>query len=350
MKTEIRNGKQYRLPNSLTPFQEKLYILLIDWKWKHISKEPGYKKHDGKLIPYDAILPKEVRSDFPLIYPPILEDLKKQKEKFDFKFHTFFDHMASSQAANVNLFLPILLHPKVDEILGFFKPDFKRLAKEKLYHGFRIEYWDGNSTKDKGLLGDHNGSTGTDADIAIAYENHDGESCLWLIEHKLTEKEFTTCGGARSEKRTNDHSCERSFEEILQNKSTCYYHSTCGYKYWDITEKHQDVFPNANTSATCPFRKGMNQLWRNQLLALAIEDSGKYKHVCFSVVHHPDNDQLNDTLADYKALLGDNQDKFSVFTSKDLIACVNQFEDEVLKAWLDWYCGLYRIIFTKKNR
>jgi len=30
-----------RLPGSLNPFQQKLYIHLINWKWRHITREPG---------------------------------------------------------------------------------------------------------------------------------------------------------------------------------------------------------------------------------------------------------------------------------------------------------------------
>lgn len=49
---------------------------------------------------------------------------------------------------------------------------------------------------------DHNPVSGTDADIAVAYRDYDDDLCLWLIEHKLTEKEFTSCGGFRSRGKT----------------------------------------------------------------------------------------------------------------------------------------------------
>ncbi|MEZ4939198.1 MAG: hypothetical protein R2799_16555 [Crocinitomicaceae bacterium] len=319
-----------------------MYVHLINWKWKHITEKPGINHYKGKAIEYDAILPEEVRKDSPLIYPPILKDLKEHKKQFDFKFHAHFNHMASSQAANVNLFLPILLSPKVNEILRKQKPDFKRLATDKLYKGFRIEFWDGNSSQEKGLLGDHNSSTGTDSDMAIAYYNHEEELCLWLIEHKLTEAEFTTCGGAKSKGRKTHHSCDMSFKDILKNKDTCYYHSANHYQYWNLTEKHQKFFANANEGHVCLFKKGMNQLWRNQLLALELEDSGEYKDVFFSVVHHPDNDDLDESLKEYKELIADNR-KFSVFTSKELVESSQKNGDRVLYEWVDWYKNLYNI-------
>jgi hypothetical protein len=50
--------------------------------------------------------------------------------------------MASSQAANINLFLPVLLHPAADANLASLKPDFAALARSELDHGYRIEFWD----------------------------------------------------------------------------------------------------------------------------------------------------------------------------------------------------------------
>jgi hypothetical protein len=48
------------------------------------------------------------------------------------------------------------------------------------------------------VLNDHTNVSGTDADIAIAYYDNLGNLNLWMIEHKLTEVEFTTCGGFKS--------------------------------------------------------------------------------------------------------------------------------------------------------
>ena len=162
----------YNLPGSLNDFQESMYVHLINWKWKNITKEKGIYNSKGSALEYDAILPKSVHKNFPLVYPTILQDLKDHRKKYYFKFHQHFNHMASSQAANVNLFLPLLLSPHANEILRQLKPDFKELAINELYKGFRIEYWDGNSNDERGLLKDHSSLSGTDSDIAIAYYNH----------------------------------------------------------------------------------------------------------------------------------------------------------------------------------
>lgn len=343
MKVFTIDGKDYRLPGSLNAFQQEMYVHLINWKWNHITKEPGHYQYKGESIPYDAILPKAMVNDLCVVFQPLRNELQQHKKKFPFRQHIHFNHMASSQAANVNLFLPVLLHSNVDEILGAIKPDFKRLTKDRLYKGFCIEFWD-TWNDPLGNLGDKTAWSGTDSDIAVAYENYHGENCLWLIEHKLTEAEFTTCGGFKSKNRQGKHDCTKSFAEILKDKNSCYYHDVRKFHYWDITAVNQGFFTTGDQHNTCPFKGGMNQLWRNQLLCLSIEQDPRqlYKHVFFSVVKHSGNTSLDNTIAAYKNLIGNNA-KFSVFTSADVIAAAEQSADEKLRQWITMYKEVYRL-------
>jgi len=336
MRVLTQDGKTYRLPSLLNPFQEQMYIHLIDWKRKHVGESSG----TSRGIPYDAILPDEAAEHWPLIYPAIREALQEHMRLFPFRIHKYFNHMASSQAANINLFLPILHHLRAAAILARLKPDLQHLAIEHLDHGYRIEFWD----EPYGCLGDKNTVSGTDADMGIAYYNHDGELCLWLIEHKLTEAEFTTCGGFRSRGRQPWHDCGKTFVELIKDPSPCYYHDVRKFNYWQITAANQDFFPNHAVYFDCPFRSGMNQLWRNQLLALAIEQEERqpYRQVTFSVVRHPQNNFLDKTIEDYQALIGNNS-KFTIFTSAQFIAAAEAQADDDLQAWITWYKELYDV-------
>ena len=89
---------------------------------------------------------------------------------------------------------------------------------------------------------------------------------------------------------------------------------------------------------------GLNQLWRNQLLGLSIEQDERqpYKHVTFSVVKHPRNTYLDQSLADYKHLIANNP-KFSVFTSKDVLDAAAGPSDPELDKWIAWYRDLYAL-------
>lgn len=334
MKTHQTAGNTYRLPNSMNDFQQALYIHLIDWKWAHITREPGRDRGGW----YDAILPEEYVERMPMHYPPVRAALQSHRALFPFRIHKYFNHMASSQAAILNLFLPILLHPEAAAILSAVRSDLARIATGQLDQGFRIEFWD----EPYGNLNDKSPVAGTDADIAIAYYNHQNELCLWLIEHKLTENEFTTCGGFRSPGRQARHACNHSFAEILADPSICYYHDVSHHRYWEITARNLDFFPNPVAFQGCPFWGGLNQLWRNQLLALSIaqDERQPYQHVSFSVVHHPRNMALNPSLNAYQKLTAGNPN-FSVFTSADLLKAAKSVQDPDLDAWIAWYRDLY---------
>lgn len=108
MKIYEIDGKEYRLPNNLNDFQLEMYTHLINWKWDHLTKEAGYDKN----IAYDAVLPDAFKEHNDLLYNPIKDRFLDHQKKFLFKSHKFIDHMASSQAACANLFLPILKDPK----------------------------------------------------------------------------------------------------------------------------------------------------------------------------------------------------------------------------------------------
>ena len=337
MKKIIQNGQTYRLPGTLNRFQERLYLHLIDWKRKHLTEAAGTFRNQV----YDAMLPASLAKQWVLLYPGIREMLAEHRRRFQFRIHKFFNHMASSQVANINLFLPLLQHAQASAILARLKPDLARLATEQLDHGYRIEFWD----EPFGVLGDKDKFSGTDADLAIAYYNHSGELCLWLIEHKLSEPEFTICGGYKSKNRKGNprYDCGKPFDELVANPSACYYHAAKGFNYWKLTAAHREFFPNHAAHPGCPFRGGMNQLWRNQLLALAIEQDERqpYRQVTFSVVRHPENRALDKTLAEYQQLIA-RHPKFTSFTSADVLAAAAGIDDE-LQRWISWYRGLYNL-------
>jgi hypothetical protein len=99
---------------------------------------------------------------------------------------------------------------------------------------------------------------------------------------------------------------------------------------------------NIDKDNFCPFKGGMNQLWRNQLLGLALENAGIYAHVYFSVFKHPGNTALNKTIGHYKTLINDSPKLFD-FDSKEVVDAVRSLHDHELKKWVDGYSDLYDI-------
>lgn len=332
------NGIKYYLPSNLNLEQTDIYIHIIDWKRKNITTQRGlYKGHE-----YDAIIPIEIT--FPtMMYKPIIPLMKEmQQGDFAYKPHKFAYHAVSSQTACINLFMPLLLSKDADRILPMIPgcpSDFSRIARDKLFHGFCFEYWGQDIIKGSGVLNDHSNGAGTDADVAIAYYNMEDKLCLWLIEHKLSENEFTKCGAYKSEANSNKENCTQcTLEEIANNPKKCHYH-IIGYKYWDILKKNLEKFQGSINIKGCPFKDGLNQLWRNQMLAFALQEKGAYNTVTFSVCHHEKNTMLDKSINRYKALTCGNQ-MFSSFTNYDVLNAVNTHDSE-LRKWLQWYKELY---------
>lgn len=151
-------SQKYKLPQQLTDFQRSLYIHLIEWKWKYLTEEPG--KHGQHF--YDAILLKQFKDQWQPLYRPIVEEVR---QKHPFKVHKHFGHMASSQAACINLFTPVLRDESIaNTVFPTINPNFSRLATDQLEEGFRFEFWDKSNP-----LNDHTDAAGTDSDIAIRW-------------------------------------------------------------------------------------------------------------------------------------------------------------------------------------
>jgi hypothetical protein len=128
------DGKVYRVPDELSPFQLSMYVHLINWKWDHGLKDAGHHSHMGKRIPYDTILPDDViaREELPHIFTPARYHFRAHRIRNPFRIHEHFYHMASSQAATINLLLHILHHPRVDTVLKGIPgvpEDFESLCK-----------------------------------------------------------------------------------------------------------------------------------------------------------------------------------------------------------------------------
>ena len=326
-------------------FRDRIYSYLLSYKLEKITKDQG----TFRGLKSDYFLPENIVSkDFPaMLYAPIIPIVKEiQNSKYKYKPHIFsYRHIASSQTACINLFIPILESPLADDILKRLNAtpsNFDHIDRDELFHGYRIEFWDSTDENDKGLLGDHSKQAGTDSDIAIAYRDKQGNLCLWLIEHKLTEKEFTECGAYKSSKNETNHNCQEcALSEILADHSKCYYHRK-NYNYWKIMSMNgvSDFFRGNFKGVGCPFRGGLNQLWRNQLLAISLEEQlpNKYKEVYFSVVHHPENYFLTQSMNKYRELTN-HSPKFGSFTSLDLIYVANI--DPNLSDWINWYVGVY---------
>ena len=327
-------------------FKQKVYSSLIRYKQETLKiHEKGIS---SKGIEHDCLLPKPYSdSKIPVM---IYDGIKKTLEDIQASPYAYKPHIqasgniASSQTACLNLFIPVLESEHADSILkaSCIAPvGFDHIDREEFRKGYCFEYWESTLEGSKGLLGDHSPYAGTDSDVAIAYRNDKGERCLWLIEHKLTEQKFTMCGAYKSRGITKDEkeqckSC--GLDILLHNPNICHYHKRCGYGYWKImnTPQCNKLYRGEYKNRGCPFRGGMNQLWRNQMLALELERRKVYTEVFFSVVTHPGNTFLDKTMEEYRELVR-HSPKFSSFKSTDIVNNAKPY----LPDWAGWYQEVY---------
>lgn len=326
--------------------KERVYGYLVKYKKEVLNiQEKGISAFG---VAHDSLFPEPYsKAELPvMLYPGIKDTISEiQNDKFAYKPHiAACCHVASSQTACLNLFIPMLESEYADEILkvsGIAPEGFDHIERSQLRKGYCFEYWDSITEGKKGLLGDHSPRAGTDSDVAICYRDKDDNLCLWLIEHKLTEKEFTACGAYKSEKNPKELKafCKSStLDDLYSDHNRCHYHKNCGYLYWKIMDEPnaREFFSGKYHGKDCPFRGGMNQLWRNQMVALELERRSLYHNVFFSVVSHPENILLDTTIDKYRELTN-HSSKFSDFKSDNLVNAAEQY----LPEWASWYKQVY---------
>jgi len=318
-------------------FSEKLIEHLTSYKQSklHLDKHGLFKNKEYKHI--------LVEGDLDLNYlPSIRKDVIESL--VDVKRHVYFDHLNSSQAACFNLFVPLSLDKNLsNQVFVDLIPGFKELLSIKFEYSDPKDYL--NERKGRN---DNKHNIGTDSDIAIFYLNQEDEKCLCLLEHKLTEKEFTNCNAIKSKNNHNKDKCY-NFKQIWLNTEYCYYQSGKKYNYWHLTKNSNTFFDTSVLLAhegICPFKGSNQQLWRNMLMAQAIESDPEnlIQKAYFGVVYHQENEKLfrtkktfkSDNVADeFKHILSE-KDKFFLITIQQILAEVKK-NSSLVPIWVEEY-------------
>lgn len=146
-------------------------------------------------------------------------------------------------------------------------------------------------------IGDQVGKKGTDADIAVFYNYQNNKKGLILIEFKFIEAEFSTCSSYREKSQIKPICDSHEYFELLveQKKVDSLKNYLCGYnKYlnWQLTKESMVLdIKTINSSSHCPFRFGLNQLWRNMILAERVASTRNCDEFGFWVFSPSENDK-----------------------------------------------------------
>ncbi|QED25805.1 hypothetical protein FRD01_00710 [Microvenator marinus] len=173
-----------------------------------------------------------------------------------------FENMLSSQAMCFNLFAPLATW--LDLATEVLKPFIEGLSEVTAIH---IEY-----TPDRDVFNDQTGRGGVDCDLLIEGRTHTG-SFVQVIETKFVEPEFSTCGFRKSGRAAKDQAVCPNDVPVREDRTSCLYSRTKGYRYWQRTDEHNILAESAFEELGCPFGGPRWQLWVN--LALAHEEASR---------------------------------------------------------------------------
>ena len=259
------------------------------------------------------------------------------------KLHDYAAHLLSSQAFAFNLFLPFRdgkrerLSECVSDLVG------TRLLVDEL----RFEWVPPGALLGE-LVGDRpvGDEPATAVDVVLWSQLTDGRRAAFLIEVKLTEGGFTTCGGRTSpaNRRTDVCSSARLF---FQDPDTCYLRrpkrKRRDRRYWEIfAASHGSVanaFPGADLDGGCSFAGNAQQPMRNLAIARALEQDGTVAQAWFALCAHDQNPDVADHWEAWRGLLPDP----GMAPSLPASAVIRAGEAEGHGAWAQWMRERYRL-------
>ena len=169
-----------------------------------------------------------------------------------------------------------------------------------------------------------------------------------LLEVKLSEPDFTHCGGRNSPGNDRRHVCS-SAERFLENPNECYLRrpqrQQRDRRYWEIfTSSHGSVlaaFPGIDTEGQCPFAYAMQQPMRNLAIARGLEQDQdiNVEKAWFGLCAHDENENVAEHWEGWKNLLAESTLAPSIPASE----IIRVGEAEGLQEWAAWMRKRYRL-------
>lgn len=212
-------------------------------------------------------------------------------------------NMVASQPCCFNLFAPLWRDRQLTDRLFSALLD-RPVQVQHLEIEFTPNTWVGLPGFERHAdesIGDQSERAGTDADVAVFYTDGNGRRGVVLIEFKYIEAEFSTCGSYRSPSkgpriRAGCDAADWYAQRIAPHLAHKPKQPDCGYlKYanWDLLER-SSVLDAAAVKALpgCPFKGGMNQIWRNLLLAERVAEARRLDEFHFWVLSPVQNTYL----------------------------------------------------------
>jgi len=308
-----------------TPFASSLLGQMRQWRAFQEHGDPNVKV--GPFWPdwTDGICP-EFRE---LAAQAVIDDAVR--------LHTHIEALNSSMTFGFNLFLPFRagadLSPAVVDVLGPLIVD--QVVFEWIPPGGILGEIDGETPRD--------GEAATGIDVLLRGWRDDGSRVVILVEVKLSEGGFSTCGGRKSRANRRPDVCE-DVDAFLAEPSACYLRRPIrkqrDRRYWEIFQAAHGslsaAFPGV-TPGPCPFAGDAQQPMRQYALALGLEQAEFADEAWLLLVHHDDNPDVPHHWEEWMALTQPEARIARLPAS----AILDAGRTVGLEDWANWMAGRY---------
>ena len=277
------------------------------------------------------------------IYPEYRTLVEESVRVDSVKLHGFAAHILSSQVFAFNLFLP-----------------FREGSKERLSHhlselvGTRLTVDSVNFewVPPGHLLGELEGEQSLDdepataVDVVLWSRLECGKWAAVLVEVKLSEGNFTHCGGRDSRGNRRKDLC-KSAKLFFDDPNVCYLRRPLrkrrDRRYWEIFAASygsvRNAFPSADLNGSCPFAYDMQQPMRNFAIAHSLVQEDMVEQAWFALCAHDANPDIAAHWEEWKNLLADPSMAPSLLPSE--IVAIG--EAEGLKGWAEYMRARYSL-------
>lgn len=277
----------------MSNFREEMVDPQIHWRRQHlINQDPG--KQNARF--YEHILPAPLweMNLWPGINSESDRSLPQYLKSERVRRHNGSHNLLSSWILCANLYFPFRDVDGRKLIADFLKENVSQQIEtvEKV----ELEY-ESNQTslKTNVLLGEASGSRGasqTSPDVAFEVDTTSGPGLI-LVEVKFTEHSFYICSGRSKKSRALPSNPDRSrcldAASIIEAHNNKCHLDSWERKYWDHLAPIADRSKVAELKS-CPAAYGGYQLFRQQALAEAFANTGKFALV-YSIVAYDERNQ-----------------------------------------------------------
>ncbi len=309
-----------------TPFAARLQAHLEEWRAQVDGSRSRYWSHwtDGIFPAYRELAEQVVHDD-------------------QVRLHKQAPHVRSSQAFAFNLFLPFR-ERHLDRL--------SELVNRQVGARLSIDMVQFEWVPPGGLLGEIRGDRpvgdepATAADVVLWGQTSSRRRAAVLLEVKLSEGEFTACGGRESRGNRRKDVC-RSASLFMHEPNACYLRRPVRQRrdrrYWEIFARShgsvRNAFPNADLNGPCPFAFDMQQPMRNLAIAQGLLQDGTVHQAWFGLCAHDANPQIAALWSEWSHLLPEP----SMAPVLPASAIVSAGEAAGLKSWTAYMRERYQL-------